>query len=75
MKQFWDEICPHPTVIDNNEVVQAFSPDITAGAVLDYWEKFLGETNDRCIEVAKDPRQVFDIWWALTHVLFPSCWV
>jgi len=62
MKEFWDKICPHPTVIDNNEIVQAFSPDITAGAVLDHWVKFLGETNDRCIEVAKDPRQVFDIW-------------
>lgn len=63
MKEFWDTTCQNPTVIDNNAVVATWGgEDPTSQAIVDKWIGLLDASHDRCVEVAKDPRQLFDIW-------------
>ncbi|KZT10756.1 uncharacterized protein LAESUDRAFT_721130 [Laetiporus sulphureus 93-53] len=62
-KEFWDEVCPHATVIKDDDVVTSVdgSPT-TAGMKVEKWLEKLRTTEDRCVEVPRDSWSIFDIW-------------
>ncbi|KAH9935714.1 uncharacterized protein B0H18DRAFT_1082401 [Fomitopsis serialis] len=64
MKEFWDKVCPNPTIIRNEDVLAMMDSDrqTTASSTLQKWLEVLKAIDDPCVEVAKDPRQIFDIW-------------
>ncbi|EPT04541.1 hypothetical protein FOMPIDRAFT_1156780 [Fomitopsis schrenkii] len=63
MKEFWDKVCPNATVIRNDDVLAMMDTDpTTASLTLTKWLEVLDAIEDPCVEVAQDPRQIFDIW-------------
>lgn len=63
MKEFWDRICPNPTVIKNDDVIAALGGGPTTSAMMvKTWVQLLRDTEDRCVEVSRDSFPIFDIW-------------
>ncbi|PCH34413.1 hypothetical protein WOLCODRAFT_142135 [Wolfiporia cocos MD-104 SS10] len=59
-KEYWDEICPHPRVIRNDDVVAPLGQEPTAEALIERWTEVLQGTADPCVEVAQDSAAIFD---------------
>ncbi|KZT02025.1 uncharacterized protein LAESUDRAFT_745160 [Laetiporus sulphureus 93-53] len=62
MKDFWDKVCPNPTVIRNDDVIASLGRTTTAQLMIDKWVELLTSTEDPCVEVAPDSWQLFDIF-------------
>jgi len=64
MKEFWNKVCVSPTIIRNEDVLAMMDSDrpTTASSTLQKWLEVLNAIDDPCVEVAKDTRQIFDIW-------------
>ncbi|KZT66359.1 hypothetical protein DAEQUDRAFT_456807 [Daedalea quercina L-15889] len=63
VKDFWDLVCPNTTVIQNVDVLYSIETDpTTTSSTLKRWLEVLDAIEDPCVEVAQDPRQIFDIW-------------
>ncbi|CCM02755.1 uncharacterized protein FIBRA_04863 [Fibroporia radiculosa] len=62
MKKYWDQICPQPKIIHNEDILASLDREATAGLLIDRWVEVLGETEDRCVEVPVDSHAIFDIF-------------
>lgn len=60
-KEYFDEVCPHPTVIHSDEVSSQLPGDSSAQMMFDKWIEKL-RTADRCVEIDRDSLQIFSIW-------------
>jgi hypothetical protein len=73
--EFFNQVCPNPTIIDREEVNRAL-PDASAATIMQAWLHKLEQTDDRCIEIKEFSGQIFDFWCALAR-LTPHprfCW-
>ena len=57
--EFFDQVCPSPTIIDRREVNAALS-DPSAATILQAWLDKLERTEDRCVEIKGSTGQIFD---------------
>ncbi|OCH92998.1 hypothetical protein OBBRIDRAFT_790721 [Obba rivulosa] len=74
-KEYWDAVCPEPTVISSDEVTRTLEVDASAETILEAWVARLNASEARCIEIARDSEQIFPIWvFGSTRVLdiFPG---
>ncbi|CCM02754.1 uncharacterized protein FIBRA_04862 [Fibroporia radiculosa] len=62
IKEYWDQVCPHPTVIFSDEVTNTLPGDASAQATLDAWVEKLNSMSDRCVEIDRESAQIFSIW-------------
>ncbi|CCM05060.1 uncharacterized protein FIBRA_07266 [Fibroporia radiculosa] len=63
MKEYWDQVCPEPTVIKVEDVIESFGDvETTAASLVEKWVELLDKIEDPCVEVEKNPRQVFELW-------------
>ena len=61
MVEYFKEVCPNPTVIDPDEIKDAFR-DASAANLMQAWIDKLERTKDRCVEIKAHTMQVFDFW-------------
>ncbi|KAI0964550.1 hypothetical protein AcW1_001342 [Taiwanofungus camphoratus] len=61
-KEYWDEVCPSPKVVRNDDILASLGRESTAGNMIDKWNEVLNSTEDRCVEVAGDSYTIFDIF-------------
>lgn len=76
-KNFFNEVCPNPTVIDSGEVNEPlrYDNDIGAQYMMDRWIEKLNSIADPCVEIAQESYQLFEIWWARPYLaLYTPCW-
>ncbi|KAI0246304.1 hypothetical protein BJV78DRAFT_1364921 [Lactifluus subvellereus] len=59
--EFFNEVCPNPTIIDPQEINGALS-DTSAAAVLQAWVDKLERTEDRCVEIKEHSGQIFGFY-------------
>ncbi|KAI0289291.1 hypothetical protein BC826DRAFT_1032735 [Russula brevipes] len=59
--EFFNQVCPNPTIIDREEVNRAL-PDASAATIMQAWLHKLEQTDDRCIEIKEFSGQLFDFW-------------
>ncbi|KAH9926412.1 uncharacterized protein B0H18DRAFT_1085010 [Fomitopsis serialis] len=63
VKEYFDKVCPEPTVISSDEVGRTLAGDASAQTVLEAWVAKLRQMDDhRCIEIERDTLQIFSIW-------------
>ncbi|KAL6307767.1 hypothetical protein BKA93DRAFT_727030 [Sparassis latifolia] len=61
-KEYWDLVCPHPTIVSSDEITYAVDPEASAQTLMDKWVEKLTSMEDRCIEIDKKSGQMFSIW-------------
>ncbi|EMD32587.1 hypothetical protein CERSUDRAFT_161539 [Gelatoporia subvermispora B] len=61
-KEYWDAVCPEPTIISSDEVTRTLEADASAETILEAWVARLNATEARCVEIARDSEQIFPIW-------------
>ncbi|KIP04154.1 hypothetical protein PHLGIDRAFT_25752 [Phlebiopsis gigantea 11061_1 CR5-6] len=62
-KEYFDEICPHPTIVDTRIVAQLIGDDqASAKRILDAWTGYLRGIDDPCVEIARDSDRIFDYY-------------
>ena len=67
VKEYFDKVCPDPTIIDSDIVTRNLPNDASAQAVLDAWVDKLHELDDHpCIEFDQQSAQIFTIWCAVS---------
>jgi len=59
MKDYFDQVCPKPLVLDHEALISRLPSDYGAGALVDAWVELLNSTPERCVEIKK---VVFNIW-------------
>lgn len=69
IKEYWDQVCPSPTIISSDEVTYSIDKDASALTLFNNWVEKLNSVDDRCIEIDKNSGQIFSIW----YVVWPSC--
>ena len=57
--EFFNQVCPNPTIIDCQEVNSGLS-DASAATILQVWIDKLERTEDRCVEIKEHSGQIFD---------------
>ncbi|PCH34412.1 hypothetical protein WOLCODRAFT_61697 [Wolfiporia cocos MD-104 SS10] len=67
MKEFFDEICPHPTIIRNDDIIRSLGRESTAEVMIEKWVEVLRAIDDRCVEVARGSifgsrDRLLDVW-------------
>ncbi|KAH9830479.1 uncharacterized protein C8Q71DRAFT_367854 [Rhodofomes roseus] len=76
VKEYFDKVCPEPTVISSDVVGKTLDGDASAQTVLEAWVAKLRAMDDHpCIEIERDTQQIFSIWiFGSTRVLdiFPG---
>lgn len=65
--EFFDQVCPTRTVIDRDEISRTLG-DASAATILQAWLDKLDRTEDRCVEIKEHTPQIFDFWYALSHL-------
>ena len=56
--EFFNEVCPNPTIIDQEPIGAPLS-DASAATIVQAWFDLLDRTEDRCIEVKEYSGQIF----------------
>lgn len=69
--EFFDRVCPNPTVIDRDTISGALG-DASAATIFQAWLDGLERIEDRCVEIKANTPQIFDFWYALA-LLFLVC--
>ncbi|KAI5118056.1 hypothetical protein M0805_005902 [Coniferiporia weirii] len=69
-KEFFQKVCPNPTLIKSDEVNEALGSSAGAKVMMEAWSKKLRETPARCIEVGQSS-QIFDYMWAYGNRIVP----
>ncbi|KAI0964553.1 hypothetical protein AcW1_001345 [Taiwanofungus camphoratus] len=62
IKEYWDQVCPSPTIISSDEVTYSIDKDASALTLFNNWVEKLNSVDDRCIEIDKNSGQIFSIW-------------
>ncbi|PCH36116.1 hypothetical protein WOLCODRAFT_108243 [Wolfiporia cocos MD-104 SS10] len=63
MKDFWDQVCPGPKVIRDDDILSSFGDQVpTAETKIGKWLEVLNRTDDRCVEIPRESWVIFDIW-------------
>ncbi|KAJ7574375.1 hypothetical protein C8J56DRAFT_803188 [Mycena floridula] len=67
-REYFQTVCPNPIVLSSTEVSLGEVP--SAIALLNAWVEKLGKMEDRCIQISKDSRPIFDyMLFGSTNVL------
>ena len=61
--EFFNQVCPNPTIIDRDGV-NGQLPGASAATLLQAWVNELQRLEDRCLEFRAGSWQVFDLWCA-----------
>jgi hypothetical protein len=64
--EFFNQVCPNPTIIDREEVDRALT-NASAATIIQAWLHKLEQTDDRCIEIKEFSGQIFDYMCALAR--------
>ncbi|KAI0288655.1 hypothetical protein BC826DRAFT_915561 [Russula brevipes] len=59
--EFFNQVCPTPTIIDREEVNNLL-PGASAAVIVRAWLDKLERIDDRCIEIKESSGQIFDGW-------------
>ncbi|KZT01191.1 uncharacterized protein LAESUDRAFT_764010 [Laetiporus sulphureus 93-53] len=63
VKEFWDEVCPHPVVVRSTDVVKMLGGrTTTAELLIDKWVEMLNSIESPCVEVKRSSPSTFDIY-------------
>ncbi|EMD32600.1 hypothetical protein CERSUDRAFT_118643 [Gelatoporia subvermispora B] len=60
IKEYFDEVCPHPQIISSEELVPLGDPSSATERTRRWVDKL--SHSDRCVAVRKSSYQIFDIW-------------
>lgn len=74
-RHYYSQVCPHPYVLNSEEVQRTLPDGATALQVLEVWTEKLHSIEDRCVEIERDSPQLFDIWIlgsSRVHDILPS---
>ncbi|KZV76432.1 hypothetical protein PENSPDRAFT_646205 [Peniophora sp. CONT] len=59
--EFFELVCPHPTIVHVGDTKAAFS-DASAATILDAFVAKLDNIDDNCVELQENSGEVFDFW-------------
>jgi hypothetical protein len=77
-KNFFNQVCPHPTIINSQEINEhlRFDENVSAGFILDRWVEKLNSIDDPCVEILQKSDPIFEIWcvdhYIGTQVAYPD---
>jgi len=61
-KEYWDVVCPEPTIINPRDIDGPLPGDIPADKLADVWVETINSMPDRCIEIQRGAVQLFSFW-------------
>lgn len=59
-KQYFNRICPEPTIVEPERVTELMRPHPTALEILETWTEYLKNIDDPCVEVARYSDRIFE---------------
>ncbi|KAH9960233.1 hypothetical protein BGW80DRAFT_1464419 [Lactifluus volemus] len=71
--EFFNEVCPNPTIIDSTEINGGLS-EPSAATTLQAWIDKLEKTEDGCVEIKEHSGQIFDLWLIGTSKRLLDIW-
>ncbi|KAH9958800.1 hypothetical protein BGW80DRAFT_1372781 [Lactifluus volemus] len=60
--EFFNEVCPNPTISDSTEINGGIS-EPSAATTLQVWIDKLEKIEDRCVEIKEHSGQIFYLWF------------
>lgn len=67
-KEYFKKVCPNPTIVDSNAVVNGDARyHVPTSQIFDWWVEKLNSINDPCVEIQMGSPQLFDIWCVSTR--------
>jgi len=61
-REYWEQVCPHPTIINSREIADKLPDKHTAGQLEKAWLEKLATVEDHCVEIERDSPQIFGYW-------------
>lgn len=68
MAEYFKKVCPDPTIIDPDELMDALR-GVSAANLFQAWIFKLEQTKDRCVEIKAHTTQIFDFLYVLAFPL------
>lgn len=62
LKEYFDIVCPNPTVVSSDVITYSLPSDASAMTLWGAWVDKLNSMDDRCIEIDENSGQLFSIW-------------